>query len=171
MAVLKVETGVENAVLRQKSKPVRSIDRNIQKLLKDMEATMEAGNGCGLAALQVGFPLRIIMVKLNQLTDQELNIAMINPEITYFSEDTYVDEEGCLSVPGYFDQVERASKIIVRFQNAKGRELVLKMSELNARVVQHEIDHLDGILFTDLIVGGVPGKLLGEDKQERHLKL
>lgn len=171
MAVLKVETGTENAILRQKSIAVRKIDRNIQKLIKDLETTMDVDNGCGLAAPQVGQHLRIIMVKLNQLTDQELNIAMINPEITYWSEETYVDEEGCLSVPDYFDEVERAMDIIVKFQNVKGRELMLKMSDLNARVVQHEIDHLDGILFTDKIVGGVPAGLVRGGKKERHLKL
>lgn len=171
MAVLKVETGTENAVLRQASKPVRKIDRNIQKLIKDMETTMEVDNGCGLAAPQVGQHVRVIMVKLNQMTDQEVNIAMINPEITYFSEEKYIDEEGCLSVPDYFDEVERAVDIIVKFQDIKSRQQMLKMSDLNARVVQHEIDHLDGILFTDKIVGGVPAELVKGGKKERHLKL
>jgi len=171
MAVLKVETGTNNAILREKSKPVRKIDRNIQKLIKDMEITMEVDNGCGLAAPQVGQHVRIIVVKLNQLTDQELNIAMINPEIVFRSEETYIDTEGCLSVPDYFDEVERAMDIIVKFQDIKGREQMLKMSDLNARVVQHEIDHLDGVLFTDKIVAGVPVELMKPNKKERNLKL
>lgn len=171
MAVLKVETGTDNLILREKSQPVRKIDRHIQKLVKDMEVTMEHDNGCGLAAPQIGQHLRIIMVKLNQLTDQELNIAMINPEIIFFSKEKYIDEEGCLSVPGYFDEVERAMDIIVKFKDLKNREQMLKLSDLNARVVQHEIDHLDGILFTDKIVEGVPAELIQPNKKERHLKL
>lgn len=171
MAVLKVETGEQNAILREKSMPVRKIDRTIQKLVKDMEVTMEVDNGCGLAAPQVGHHVRVIMVKMNQMSDQEFNIPMINPDIIFKSDETYIDEEGCLSIPGFFDVVERAVDIVVKFQDMKGREQMLKLTDLNARVVQHEIDHLDGVLFTDRVVAGVPAELMNPDKKEKHLKL
>jgi peptide deformylase len=171
MSRLKVETGTDNPILRKKAKPVRKIDRQLLKLLKDMEETMEVENGCGLAAPQIGQDIRVIMVKLNQSTDQELNIPMINPEIIFHSEETYIDSEGCLSLPKYFDDVERSMDIIVKYQNEKGKEQMLKLTELNARVVQHEVDHLEGILFSDKTVDGVPEKLLAPNKNERQLNL
>lgn len=159
MAILKVETGSQNEKLRQVSHPIRKIDKEMQKLIKDMEITMEKGHGCGLAAPQVGVLKRLIVVLLNQQTDQEVVLAMINPEIVFHSKTTDVDTEGCLSVPGYFDEVERYSDIVVKFLDKKGREQMLKLSDLNARVIQHEIDHLDGILFVDKIVEDAEMKL------------
>ena len=170
MTRLKIETGNENPVLREKAKAVKKIDKQTLKLISNMEQTMEEDNGCGLAAPQVGVSERIIIVKLNQSTDQEVNLAMVNPEIVFHSEETEVDTEGCLSVPKVFDLVRRWRDVIVKFKDKKGREQMLKLSELNARVVQHEIDHLDGVLFTD--------KLEKEDnpiammeKRERHLNI
>lgn len=171
MAKLKVETGKENKVLREKSKVVKTIDRALLKIIKDMEETMEAESGCGLAAPQIGRNIRLIVVKLNQSTEQEVNLAMINPEIIFRSEETYIDTEGCLSLPEYFDEVERAMDIIVKFKDTKSREKTLKLSELNARVIQHEIDHLDGILFADKAIGGMPESLMMEIKKEKQLKL
>lgn len=159
VAILKVETGTENQKLRQISAPVRKIDKEMQKLIKDMEMTMEKGSGCGLAAPQVGVLKRLIVVLLNQQTDQEVVLPMMNPEIVFHSETTEVDTEGCLSVPGFFDEVERFSDIVVKFLDKKGREQMLKLSDLNARVVQHEIDHLDGVLFVDKIVVNAEMKL------------
>ena len=164
MAILKVETGTQNQKLRQISQPIRKIDKDTQKLIKDMEITMEKGHGCGLAAPQVGVLKRLIVVLLNQQTDQEVILPMINPEIVFHSEATDVDTEGCLSVPDFFDEVERFSDIVIKFLDKKGREQILKLSDLNARVVQHEIDHLDGILFVDKIVEDAEKKL----KQLRH---
>lgn len=171
MAKLKIETGTENEVLREVSKPVKKVDKTVQTLIVDMEKTMEKNNGCGLAAPQVGVHSRVILVKLNQQTDQEVNIAMVNPEIVFHSEDTEVDTEGCLSVPDVFDQVRRFRDVIVKFLDKKGREQMLKLSELNARVVQHEVDHLDGVLFVDKIEKGSESVLTMMDKRERHLNI
>jgi len=170
MSKLKVEIGRDNPLLRGKSRVIRKIDKSILKLVKDMEETMEVENGCGLAAPQVGQAIRLIVVKLNQSTDQELDMAMVNPEIIFRSEETYIDTEGCLSLPEYFDEVERNMDIIVKFMDLKGREQMLKLTELNARVVQHEVDHLEGILFSDKVVDGVPEKLI-EDQKERPKKI
>lgn len=170
MAKLKIETGVENEVLREESSPVRKVDKAVQKLITDMEKTMEANEGCGLAAPQVGVHQRVIIVKLNQQTEQELNIAMVNPEIVFHSEDTELDTEGCLSVPGVYDQVRRYRDIIVKFLDKKGKEQMLKLSELNARVIQHEVDHLDGVLFVDKLEKD-ESIIAMMEKQERHLNL
>ncbi len=171
MSTLKIETGTDNQVLREVAKPVRTIDRETVKLIKDMEETMIKGNGCGLAAPQVGVLKRIIIVMLNQQTDQETILAMVNPEIVFHSEDTEVDTEGCLSVPKVFDQVRRYRDIIVKFQDKKGKSQMLKLSELNARVVQHEVDHLDGILFVDKIEHEPDSVLVQMEKRERHLNI
>ena len=171
MGKLKIETGTDNPILRQKAKIVRKIDKQILKLIQNMEQTMEQDNGCGLAAPQVGVGERVIIVKLNQQTDQEVNLAMINPEIVFHSEETEVDTEGCLSVPKVFDLVRRYRDLIVKFQDKKGREQMLKLSELNARVIQHEIDHLDGILFTDKLEKEQSSPIVMLEKQERHLNL
>jgi peptide deformylase len=170
MAHLKVETGEQNEILRQKSLPVKKVDKEIIKLIKSMAETMELESGCGLAAPQVGVHKRVIVVLLNQSTDSELIIGMINPEITFFSTQTNIDTEGCLSLPQYFDEVERANDIIVKFLDMKGKEQMLKLTDLNARVIQHEIDHLDGVLFADRVVGGVPAELV-MNKSEKQLKL
>lgn len=152
MTKLKIETGKTNDILRQKSLPVKKVDKEIVKLLQSMEETMFADNGCGLAAPQVGVHKRVIVVLLNQGSDQEVVVPMVNPEIISHSKTTYIDTEGCLSVPGVFDVVERYDQIIVKFLDKKGREQMLKLTDLNARVVQHEVDHLDGILFVDKLV-------------------
>lgn len=152
MSKLKVETGTANQILRQISQPVKKIDKNISKLIQNMEQTMFEDNGCGLAAPQVGVHQRIIVVLLNQQTDQEIVLPMINPEIVFHSKETNLDTEGCLSVPGVFDVVKRWDEIVIKFLDKKGREQMLKLNDLNARVVQHEIDHLDGILFVDKLV-------------------
>ncbi|MGL5830586.1 MAG: peptide deformylase [Candidatus Altimarinota bacterium] len=171
MALLKVETGTDNQKLRQISQPVRKVDKNILKLIKNMEATMEKESGCGLAAPQVGELLRVVIVMLNQQTPQEVVIPMINPEIISHSEKMEIGEEGCLSVPDYFDDVKRFKDIVVKYQDAKGREQKLKLSDLNARVVQHEIDHLNGILFVDKLVKEAELKLAVIRNKEDHLKL
>jgi peptide deformylase len=103
MAILKIETGTQNEALRQISVPVRKVDKETVKLIQNMTVTMDENSGCGLAAPQVGVLKRVIVVLLNQQTDQEVVLAMINPEIIFQSKQTYIDTEGCLSVPGYLD--------------------------------------------------------------------
>lgn len=169
MALLKIETGTQNEILRKVAAPVRKIDKEITKLIQNMEITMEENSGCGLAAPQVGVSSRVIVVLLNQQTDQEVILPMINPEIIFHSESTYIDTEGCLSVPDYFDEVSRYEDIIVKFLDKKGREQTLKLSDLNARVVQHEIDHLNGVLFVDKVVEKAETNLAELRKKEKGL--
>ena len=144
---LKIETGDINEILRKKAAPVKTVDKKILKLIKDMEVSLFEEKGVGLAAPQVGVSQRVILV----LVDGKKVMPMINPEITDHSDKTEYGEEGCLSLPGKWGQVQRYKQIIVKFQNEKGQNMMLKMDDFNARIVQHEIDHLDGILFTDYL--------------------
>lgn len=144
---LQIETGEDNKILRAKSQVVKEITKKTQKFIKDMEKSMKNKKGVGLAAPQVGINERIIVVLLNE----KKIISMINPEITYFSEETVIDEEGCLSLPGVWGNVERAGDIIVQFLTTKGDKIIMKLDGFNARIIQHEIDHLNGILFTDYL--------------------
>jgi len=144
---LKIETGTENKILRKKSKPVKAITKDTLKFIKKMEETMMAEKGVGLAAPQVGKNERIIVTLFNQKTI----VPMINPEITAHSDDTVVGEEGCLSLPGQWGYVRRFKEITVKYKTAKGEERTMKLADFNARIIQHEIDHINGILFTDLL--------------------
>lgn len=136
-----VEDG--NPVLRQKAEPVTQVTKKIRKLVKDMIETMEAAEGVGLAAPQVGVSQRIIVVDVG-----EGPIAMINPEIQELV-GTEVDMEGCLSVPGVWGYVNRALQVVVTGLDETGRPIKVKGENLLARALQHEIDHLDGVLFID----------------------
>jgi len=144
---LKIETGEENEILRKKSGNVSAIDKKIIKLVKDMEKAMKAEKGVGLAAPQVGVNKRLIIV----LLDNKITVPMINPDIIDHSYETEYAEEGCLSLPGKWGQVERFKQIVVQYIDSKGAKRVIKLEGFNARVVQHEVDHLDGILFTDYL--------------------
>jgi peptide deformylase len=146
---MKIQTGTENEVLRAKSKPVGAITGALRSFALDMVKTMEAAEGVGLAAPQVGRHIRMIVCKLNPGEKNEVIVPMINPELLQCSEETAEGEEGCLSVPGTWGQVQRSCTIIVRYKNLKGQELTLQLEDFNARVIQHEIDHLNGVLFTD----------------------
>lgn len=142
---LKIQTGTDNPVLRAVSKPVPAITKKTLKLVKDMEAAMAVEKGVGIAAPQVGENVRIFLA----LLDGKRLVAMVNPEFLSHNEILASAEEGCLSLPGEWGQVERFTEVTIRFLDAKGRENTLKLKGFNARVVQHEMDHLDGILFTD----------------------
>ncbi|MBN2096026.1 peptide deformylase [Candidatus Peregrinibacteria bacterium] len=144
---LVIETGQDNQILRRKSEPIKTIDKKILRLLKEMEKSMKEEKGVGLAAPQVGRNVRMILVLLN---NKNL-IPMINPEIIDHSDKTEVGEEGCLSLPGIWGNVERYHEITVKYLDEKGTDRILKLEGFNARVVQHEIDHLNGILFTDYL--------------------
>jgi peptide deformylase len=144
---LKIETGEKNEILRKKSEPVSVIDKKTAKFIKDMVKAMKEEKGVGLAAPQVGVNQRIIIVTL----DGDIIVPMVNPDIIDHSDETEFGEEGCLSLPGKWGQVERYREIIVQFKDLKGEKRILKLEKFNARVVQHEIDHLDGILFTDYL--------------------
>ncbi len=130
-------------VLRQKAKRISRFDASIQQLIDDMVETLRAAPGLGLAAPQVGVPLRVCVIDV----DEKLTI-LCNPEIVEM-EGEYEPEEGCLSIPGYVANVKRALKVTVKAKNRRGKEIKIKADGLLAHVIQHEVDHLDGILFID----------------------
>ncbi|MGB9682207.1 MAG: peptide deformylase [bacterium] len=132
-------------VLRQKATPIKEIDRRIKRLARYMEEAMEKANGVGLAAPQVGVSERLIIVKMKD------SIILVNPVITYMDGEV-LEEEGCLSIPNIVGEVTRASKVRVRGIDITGKEIELEATDLAARAFQHEIDHLDGILFIDRAV-------------------
>jgi peptide deformylase len=142
---LKIQTGTDNPILREVSKPVTQITKKTLKLIKDMEAALDLEKGVGLAAPQVGENVRLFLA----LLDNKHLVAMINPEFLTHNQTLASAEEGCLSLPGEWGQVERFTEVTIRFLDGKGRENTLKLKGFNARIVQHEMDHLDGILFTD----------------------
>lgn len=144
MALRMVRTG-DDPVLRQKAKLVPQITSVIEKLLDDMAETMYHEDGIGLAANQIGVPKRVIVMDIG-----EGLIELINPEILSKS-GSEVDNEGCLSLPGIRGEVERAKHVVVRGLNRQAQEVEYQWSDLLARCAQHEIDHLDGILFTDYL--------------------
>lgn len=139
---------VPDPVLRQKAKRVRSIDGSIQKLIDNMLETMHAAPGVGLAAPQIGIPLRVIVIGLPEQED----IALINPEIVRRAGERLINE-GCLSVPGYVGQVKRAVSVTVKGRNQDGKAIRIKAEELLAQALEHEIDHLNGVLYIDQLVG------------------
>lgn len=144
MSKLKIQTGVKNEILRTKSLPVKKISRDVKKLLTDMKQTLAAEKGLGLAAPQVGKNIRAVIVKI-----EETYVPMINPEITRRSKEKEICEEGCLSLPKQYRHISRALRVTVAFSDIKGGEHVLHLEKLSARVIQHEVDHLDGILISD----------------------
>ena len=145
MAVLEV-VQIGNPVLKAKAEPVEKINKQILKILYDMADTMYASDGVGLAAPQIGVSKRIIIVDIG-----EGLIELINPEIVS-AEGSVVDQEGCLSVAGFFGDVARAQKVVVQGLNRQGKRVKIKAVDFLARALQHEIDHLEGRLFVDLAV-------------------
>lgn len=147
MAVLEI-LHYPNPILSKKSFPVQTIDSTIRQLAKDMAETMYAAPGVGLAAPQVGRSLRVAVIDITP-ADQPKNLqVLINPEIID-AEGQCTWEEGCLSVPDCSEEVKRKKKITVRYQNLEGETLEIVGEDLMAIALQHEIDHLDGILFID----------------------
>lgn len=144
MSIRVIRTG-EDPVLRQVAKPIAKITPVIEKLLDDMAETMYDANGVGLAAVQIGILKRVVVMDVGDGL-----VEMINPEILDKS-GSQVDSEGCLSLPGIRGNVNRAMNVTVRFLNRQGEEVVLEGKELLARCIQHEVDHLNGILFTDYV--------------------
>jgi peptide deformylase len=151
---------VPNEILRRKARPVTKFDDKLQSLIEDMVETMRAEPGVGLAATQVAVSERVIVVeyyedeeKAEQSEDSEQLpkrlYAVINPEITRKSTETELGVEGCLSVPGINGDVERHLAITVKGLNRHGQPTTLKLKDWTARIFQHEIDHLNGVLFTD----------------------
>jgi len=144
MATLPIRT-IPDPVLKQKAKRVRTIDGSIKKLISDMIETMHSEPGrVGLAAPQIGVPLRVIVIGI----PEEEDIAIINPEIVRSRGERSIDE-GCLSVPGYFGQIKRAESVTVKGRDQDGKEIRIKAEGLLAQALEHEIDHLNGVLYLD----------------------
>ena len=143
MAVLPIRV-VPEPILRQRSKRVKLIDSSIQRLIGNMLETMHSASGVGLAAPQVGIPLRVIVIGI----PGEEDAALINPEIVRRTGERPVTE-GCLSIPGYFGHIKRAESVKVKGRNPDGKEIRIKADGLLAQALEHEIDHLNGVLYID----------------------
>jgi len=131
-------------LLRRKAKRVRNVDGSIERLIDDMVETMHQAQGAGLAAPQIGVPLRVIVIEL----PGEETIALVNPQIVKRSGERLVTE-GCLSVPGYRGEIKRATKVTAKGLDRHGREIRVKGEGLMAEALEHEIDHLNGVLYID----------------------
>ena len=140
-----------NKLLRQISKPVNGVGEEEQKLMDDMLETMYAANGIGLAAIQIGIPKRIIVIDLSRDEIQKNPMYFVNPVIKNKDPLKATYEEGCLSVPNQFAEVDRPSKCEVEYLDYNGNKKLLKADGLLATCVQHEMDHLEGILFIDYL--------------------
>ena len=136
-------------ILRKKSLPLEKVDNELRKLMDEMLATMYKAPGIGLAAVQVGILKRVIVIDITKEEQKKNPLFLINPEITFKSKDTSTFEEGCLSLPGHFAEIERPAKCHVNYLDYNGKEKNLKADGILATCVQHEIDHLNGILFID----------------------
>lgn len=134
-------------VLRQKAQPVSEIDDRIRELVREMFVTMSEKDGVGLAAPQVGVSIRLFVVK----ADDGIERTFINPQILATSQETCDYEEGCLSIPKSWEDVTRPERVTVQALNERGRRFTLEADGFLARVIQHEYDHLEGILFIDRI--------------------
>tara|TARA_B100000963_G_C22616703_1_gene667706 strand:+ start:1941 stop:2465 length:525 start_codon:yes stop_codon:yes gene_type:complete len=138
-------------LLRKKSSLLEKVDSGIRKLMDDMLETMYSAPGIGLAAVQIGILKRLIVIDISKDNEKKNPLFLINPEITFRSNKTSTHEEGCLSLPGHFAEVERPAECHLNFLDYNGKKKDLKASGLLATCIQHEIDHLNGVLFIDHI--------------------
>jgi peptide deformylase len=142
---------VPDPILKQVSKPVETVDDDLRVLMDDMLETMYAAPGIGLAAIQVGVPKRVIVMDLAREGEPPAPRYFINPEILWTSEETAPYEEGCLSVPEIFDEVERPSQVKLCYLDYDGKVVEEDAEGLYAVCIQHEMDHLEGVLFIDYL--------------------
>ena len=138
-------------ILRKESKPVEKVDDELRRLLDDMLETMYAAPGIGLAAVQVGILKRLIVIDISKDKDKKEPLFLINPKITSKSKQTSTYEEGCLSLPGHFAEIERPAECEINFIDYNGKKKEIKANGLLSTCIQHEVDHLDGILFIDYL--------------------
>jgi peptide deformylase len=150
MAIRKILV-IPEPQLRIASTPVGTIGRDVQALAEDMLETMYDAPGIGLAAIQIGVPQRIVTIDLAKKDEPKAPVVFINPEILSSSQETSTYEEGCLSIPDYYAEVERPSSVRVRYTDIKGKVQEMDADGLMATCIQHEIDHLDGKLFIDYL--------------------
>jgi peptide deformylase len=135
--------------LRLVSEPVKRIDDGVRKLVDDMFDTMYKAPGIGLAAIQIGVPKRVVILDLSKKEDDHKPLVFINPEVTWASEEKSKYEEGCLSIPEYYEEVERPAKVKVKYLDLDGEAHETEVKGLLATCLQHEIDHINGVLFID----------------------
>ncbi len=138
-------------ILRKKSETLKNIDDDLRKLLDDMLETMYSAPGIGLAAVQVGILKRLIVIDISKEEEKKNPLFLINPEIITKSKTTSIYEEGCLSLPGHFAEIERPADCLVKYVDYNGKKKELKASGLLSTCIQHEMDHLDGVLFIDYL--------------------
>ena len=150
MALMQILTE-PNKILRKKSQPVEKVDSNLQKLMDDMLSTMYAAPGIGLAAIQVGVPKRVIVLDIAPKDAPREPMYFVNPEIIVKSNNNSTYEEGCLSVPGQFAEIERPDQCHVKYLDYHGKRQEIKAEGMLATCIQHEMDHLEGILFIDYL--------------------
>jgi peptide deformylase len=170
--------------LRLTSEPVKAIDKDIRVLIDDMFETMYAAPGIGLAAIQIGVPKRVVTMDLAKKDDPAEPQVFINPEIVWSSDDKATYEEGCLSIPEYYEEVERPKTVRVKYLDRDGKPQEIEADGLLATCLQHDIDHINGVLFIDHISKlkrdmvlkkfkkaakrGTPVKPLAEDDTPSH---
>jgi peptide deformylase len=148
MAIRDILT-VPDPMLKKVSKPVAAVDDQLRALMDDMLETMYDAPGIGLAAIQIGVPLRVIVMDISPREGEREPRYFVNPEILWSSEETQPYEEGCLSVPDIYDEVERPSQVKLRYLNYQGETVEEDAEGVFAVCIQHEMDHLDGVLFID----------------------
>jgi peptide deformylase len=137
--------------LRVASRPVEAVDAGIRALAEDMLETMYEAPGIGLAAIQIGEPLRLVTMDLAKKDEEKAPRVFINPQIVWSSDDTNVHEEGCLSIPEFYEDVERPAKVRFTYLDLDGKLQEVEADGIFATCIQHEIDHLNGVLFIDHI--------------------
>tara|TARA_B100000674_G_scaffold49175_1_gene33960 strand:+ start:49 stop:567 length:519 start_codon:yes stop_codon:yes gene_type:complete len=138
-------------ILRKKSKPVEKVNSEIRKLLDEMLETMYAAPGIGLAAVQVGILSRLIVIDISKDDEKKNPLFLINPEINFKSKNTSIHEEGCLSLPGHYAEIERPAECVISYIDYNGNKKQLNAKGLLSTCIQHEIDHLNGVLFIDYL--------------------
>ena len=147
--ILTVDNKADLTVLKQVSKPVAAVDEALRALMDDMLETMYAAPGIGLAAVQIGEPVRVIVMDLAREGEEKQPRFFVNPEITWRSDELFVYEEGCLSVPEIYDEVERPARVMLTYLDYDGERVEAEAEGLFAVCIQHEFDHLEGVLFID----------------------
>ena len=138
-------------ILRKKSEPLEKVDDELRALLDDMLETMYAAPGIGLAAVQVGVLKRLIVIDITKDKEKKNPLFLVNPVITFKSNKTSTYEEGCLSLPGHFAEIERPSECQIKFTDYYGKDKELRAEGLLSTCIQHEVDHLNGVLFIDYL--------------------
>jgi peptide deformylase len=169
MAILHIITAPDKR-LKVKSEPVKNVDAELAALMDDMLETMYLAPGVGLAAPQVGVTKRIIVVDVGKKEEEREPLRMANPEIIWESEDWSVYEEGCLSLPEYYADVERPEQVRVKYLDETNTERELEVEGLLATCIQHEIDHLEGVLFVDHLTSIKRGIILRKLQKAKKIK-